>query len=400
MSQVTHAVEFVVVPVPSTGGAGEFRQSMRPHPLVYQELPHEPHFGLYNGRLRSLSYAIGDKDALYWKLRREVMMAHTGERPTEVHGPEAEAMLNRVFTRDVSKVRVGRCSYQIACYPDGGFMMDGVLIRLAHDRFWYVQSDGDFYSWLRAQAQGFDVTVFDPDIWVSQVQGPRSMDVLAAVADDGMPEPFRYFDSAEIRIGGYPVIVTRTGFTNELGWEFYLDPSVDAPFIGERIMQVGQAFGMQTTPAEVTNARRLEGGLMFAGTDFDEHVTPFDAGFEKLVEFDSGDFIGREALENADRRQRIWGLICQGGEPRRGASVTLDSIEVGHVTSSAWSPTLQCGIAIVRMHEPLLGPAAELSVLCTDGEVRVIYLCELPFYDPQGDIRTGRSVEIPDIVNG
>ncbi len=399
MSHHDLAVEFVVVPVPSTGGAGEFRQSMRPHPLVYQELPHEPHFGLYNGRLRSLSYAHGDPNELYWRLRRQVMMAHTGERPTEIRGPQAEAMLNRVFTRDVSKVRIGRCSYQIACYPDGGFMMDGVLIRLAPDRFWYVQSDGDFYSWLRAQVQDFEVEVFDPEIWVSQVQGPRSLDVLAAAADNGLPEPFRYFDSAQIHIDGYPVVITRTGFTNELGWEFYLEPGVDAVRIGERIMEAGRPYGMQTTPAEVTNARRLEGGLMFAGTDFDEHVTPFDAGFEKLVEFDSGDFIGRSALEVADRRQRIWGISCAEGEPRRGGALTLDSVPVGYVTSSAWSPTLQCGIGIARLSEPLLGPGAELMVTCTDGETRLAQLCELPFYDPQGDIRTGRSAEIPDIVS-
>jgi len=104
------------------------------------------------------------------------MLAHTGELATEIRGPGAEAFLDRVFTRNVAKVRVGRCSYQIACYPDGGVIMDGVLVRLATDRFWYVQSDGEFYGWLRAQAQGFDVEVFNPQVWVSQVQGPRSLD--------------------------------------------------------------------------------------------------------------------------------------------------------------------------------------------------------------------------------
>ena len=136
----SHHVEFVVTPVTSTGGAREFRQSMVPHPLVHQELPHEPHFGIYNGRLRSISYAKGSADDIYWRLRRSVMLSHTGELPTEIRGPDAEAMLDRVFTRSVGKVRVGRCSYQIACYPDGGVAMDGVLIRLEADRFWYVQS--------------------------------------------------------------------------------------------------------------------------------------------------------------------------------------------------------------------------------------------------------------------
>ena len=93
----SHHAEFVVTPVTSTGGAREFRQSMVPHPLVHQELPHEPHFGIYNGRLRSLSYAKGSADDIYWRLRRSVMLSHTGELPTEIRGPDAEAMLDRVF---------------------------------------------------------------------------------------------------------------------------------------------------------------------------------------------------------------------------------------------------------------------------------------------------------------
>jgi aminomethyltransferase len=162
MSGSTDNVEFVVKAVTNTGGASEFRQSMLPHPLVYQELPHDPQFGIYNGRLRALSYTHGDMETLYWRLRRQVMLSHTGELATEIAGPDAVAMLERVFTRSISNIKVGRCSYQIACYDDGGIMMDGVLMRLDSDRFWYVQSDGEFYSWLRAQARGFDVKVFYP----------------------------------------------------------------------------------------------------------------------------------------------------------------------------------------------------------------------------------------------
>ncbi|PQM62993.1 MAG: aminomethyltransferase [Actinomycetales bacterium] len=392
----SHHAEFVVTPVTSTGGAREFRQSMVPHPLVHQELPHEPHFGIYNGRLRSISYARGSADDIYWRLRRSVMLSHTGELPTEIRGPDAEAMLDRVFTRSVGKVRVGRCSYQIACYPDGGVAMDGVLIRLEADRFWYVQSDGEFYGWLRAQATGFDVEVFHPDVWVSQVQGPRSLDVLAAVADDGLPEPFNYFDAARVRIGGEPILVTRTGFTSELGWEFYLEPHSDIQSIGKLIWDAGRRYDMDTTPAEVTNARRIEGGLLFAGSDFDETVTPFEVGFEGLVDFAKGDFIGRCALEAADRRCRTWGLTCAEGTPRHGRTLTGASSQVGRVTSSAWSPTLQCGIAIIRLDDPELGTGAKLDVECTDGVVRTATVCELPMYDKAGDIPRGRAADSPE----
>ncbi|HEY7823394.1 MAG TPA: aminomethyltransferase family protein [Acidimicrobiia bacterium] len=396
LNQEVGSVEFVITPVTSTGGAVEFRQSMVPHPLVYQELAHEPHFGIYNGRLRSLSYRNGDANELYWRLRRQVMLSHTGELPTEIRGPQAAQMLDRVFTRDVHKVRVGRCSYQIACYPDGGAMMDGVLIRLEDQRFWYVQSDGEFYGWLRAQAQDFDVEVFNPHVWVSQVQGPRSLDVLDAVADEGLPEPFRYFDMARIHIDGQPVVITRTGFTSELGWEFYLEPHVDAVAIGERIMEAGRAYEMDTTPAEVTNARRIEGGLLFAGTDFDESVTPFEAGFATLVDEDKGEFIGRAALQEADRRCRTWGLVCAEGTPQHGRTLFQEFREIGRVTSSAWSPTMQCGIAIVRLDDPALGPNSEVEVVCADGTRQLATVTDLPLYDKAGDIPRGRATDTPE----
>lgn len=393
-------VQFVVKPVPTTGGASEFRQSMAPHPLVHQELPHDPAFGIYNRRLRSLYYGKADMQDLYWRLRRQVMVSHTGELPTEIRGPDAEALLERVFTRSVARVRVGRCSYQIACYPNGGTIMDGVLMRLAPDRFWYAQGDGEFYGWLRAQAEGLDVEVFDPGVWVSQVQGPRSLDVLQQVADDGLPERFRYFDMAEIRIGGQPIVISRTGFTNELGWEFYLEPGVDTRAIGERIMEAGAAHGIHTMPAEVTNARRIEGGLLFIGTDFGEGVTPFEAGLGSLVDLDKGDFIGREALGAADRRSRTWGAKCADGTPRHGDTLRLDGASAGRVTSSAWSPYLQCGVAIVRLNDPDAGPGTTLEVACTDGRTHVAEVCELPFYDRAGDIPRGRATELPSIPAG
>lgn len=400
MIRATSNIEFVVKAVPFGGGATEFQQSMAPHPLIYQELPYDPKFGVYNRRLRSLAYANTDTRDLYWRLRRQVMVSHTGELALEIRGPDAEALLERVFTRSIAKVRVGRASYQIACYPDGGTIMDGVLMRLASDRFWYVQGDGEFYSWLRAQAVGFDVEIFDPHVWVSQVQGPRSLDVLEAVADEGLPEPFRYFDMAEIHIDGQRVIITRTGFTNELGWEFYLEPEVDAAAIGDRIMFAGQEWGIHTTPAEVTNARRIEGGLLFVGTDFDEDTTPFDIGLGALVDLGKGDFVGREALEAADRRNRTWGLKVDGGTPCHGNSVYIEDENAGRVTSSAWSPTLQCGIAFVRLDDREQGPGTELDVACMDGQMHRGEVCELPFYDRAGDIPRGRATELPEIPAG
>ena len=389
--------EFVVKPVASGGGPSEFRQSMTPHPLVYQELPHDPYFGIYNRRLRSLEYGNVSSEDLYWRLRRQVGLAHTGELATEIRGPDAEVMLNRVFTRDVSRVRVGRCSYQLACFTDGGMIMDGILLRLAPDRFWYAQGDGEFPVWLRAHTEGFAVEVFDANVWISQVQGPRSMDVLAQASDEGMPEHFRYFDLAHIHIGGQPVVISRTGFTNELGWEFYFGSDVDADVIGERILKAGEPHNIHTIPAAATNARRIEAGLLFAGTDFDDSLTPFAAGLGELVDLEKADFIGKAALAQADKNQRTWGLQCAGGVARHGNTLSLNGETVGRVCSSAWSPYLQCGVAIARLKDPALGPGTEVQVDCVDGQARDGEVCELPMYDRAGEITRGKCTEVPEI---
>jgi glycine cleavage system aminomethyltransferase T len=387
--------EFVVMPVPGDGGPSEFRQSMAPHPLIHQELPHAPRFGVYNRRLRSLTYETVRAEDIYWRLRRHVVLAHTGELATEIRGPDAEALLDRVFTRDVTSQRVGRCSYQIACFADGGMIMDGVLLRLAPDRFWYAQGDGEFPLWLRAQAEGFDVEVFDPGVWISQVQGPRSMDVLAQAADEGMPEPFRYFDLAEVRIGGQPVVISRTGFTNELGWEFYLGSDADAEMIGERILTAGEAHRIHTIPAAAVSPRRIEAGLLFSGTDFDAEVTPFAAGLGAMVDLGKRDFIGKAALRQADQRRRTWGLQCDGGVARHGNTLTRDGESAGKVCSSAWSPYLRCGVAIVRLHDAELGPGSTLDVQCTDGRTRSAVISELPMYDADREIPRGMREDIP-----
>ena len=271
----------------------ELALPMAAHPLMYQELAHDPEYQLYNGRLTPVRFADISTDEMYRKVRRQVILRHAGELPIEFVGPDAERLVNRVFPRDVSKVRVGRCSYQFACYHDGGMINYGVMLRFAPNRFWMAQANGDLFSWYRARSSDLGVEVRDPDVRVSQVQGPRSLDVLAAVVDGDPPEPFRYFDIAEVSIASQPVVITRSGFTNELGWEFYLGPDIDREAVGDRILEVGRAFGMIITCAQVFRASRIEAGLLNTEADFDSTVTPFDVGLGRFVDLAMGDFIGK-----------------------------------------------------------------------------------------------------------
>lgn len=395
MTILERDMRFAVLPLGSDlDRTSEFGLTMRPHPLAHQELAYDPSYTIYNRRLTAMSMGAIPADEAYWRLRRHAILRHTAELPIEIRGPEAERLLNLLFTRDVAKTKVGRCSYQIACGDDGGMMLDGILVRLAEDRFWYGQADGDLRDWMRAHARGMDVEVVDPDVWISQVQGPESMKVLAAAIDGPYPDRFRYFDAARVSIAGQEVVITRSGFTNELGWEIYLGPEIDVDAVGARLLEAGAPYGM--TPVAIGGARRIEAGLLNAGTDFDGAVTPFAAGLGAMVDLAKPDFIGKAALAAADRRTRTWGLRVPGGTARIGEALTRGGAPAGRVCSSAWSPYQGCGVAIVRLADPEPGPGTALEVACRDGETRDAEVCALPMYDAERKIPRGLLVDIPE----
>ena len=376
----------------------ELARTMAPHPLIHQEMPYDPTYFVYNRRLATASLNNLSADEVYWRVRQNVILRHTGELPLEIRGQDAERLLNHVFTRDIGKNRVGRCSYQFACYDHGGMITDGVLARLAEDRFWYGQADGDLFSWLLANARGLNVEVFDPGIWVSQVQGPNSFKVLTASVDGDLPRPFNYFDLAEVTIAGQPVVLTRSGFTNELGWEFYLLPGTDIDAVGARILEAGKPFDMTPTSADAFRTRRIEAGLLNAGSDFNERTTPFDVGLGHMLDFDKSEFCGRNALLQADHRCRTWGLRTQGGVAQIGRTLKSNGLDVGVVCSSAWSPFQQCGVAIVRLDDADAGPGFDFEVVCTDDEIRKARTCTTPMYDEKREIPRGLKGDIPEMA--
>jgi len=330
-------------------GAG-WDYSLSRHPYHEIERPLGPHYCVYNRRLMACCFDDRSTVDGYWLLRQNVAVLNTGEFPLQFRGPDAERLLDKLFTKDITKVRVGRCGYGLACYEDGGLLVDGILLRLEDDCFWYAQADGDFYSWARAHAVGMDVEISDPEVYVSQAQGPKALDFLAAACDDGMPEPFGYFGIARVMLGGQEVVITRTGYTNELGWEYYTEPHHDAEALWKHLSTVGRDFGLEIFGLDAMHIRRIEAGILNAGSDFDYTTTPYDVGLGKFVDEDKDDFVGKEALAKASRQTRLHGVQCDA-EPHIGATVRIDGVDAGHVTAGAISPYLKHGIGIVRMNK-------------------------------------------------
>ena len=365
------------------------------HPYHEIERPLGPHYCVYNRRLMACCFDQRPLVEGYWKLRRQAGVLHTGELPLQFEGPDAERLLDKLFTKDITRLKTGRCAYGLACYEDGGLLVDGVLLRLADDCFWYAQADGDFYSWARAHAVGMDVAITDPGVYVSQVQGPEALKVLAAACDDGMPQPFGYFAIARVRMGGQEVVITRTGYTNELGFEYYTEPRHDAEALWRHLEAAGKPFGMDLVGLDPMNIRRIEAGILNAGSDFDHTTTPWDIGLDQFVDTGKGDFIGKAALEKAPRGKRLTGIRCEA-EPHIGAEVRIDGKAAGRVTAGAISPYLKHGVGIALMDAAGHAEGTHVSIGCIDGGFHDGELVEMPFYDKLAEIPRGKRTDVPE----
>ena len=373
----------------------ELARTLAIHPLTYQELPYDPEYSQYAGRLTTEKLNNATPDEQYWKTRKEIILRHTGEHPYEISGPDALNLLQKIFPRDISKVRKGRCSYQFACYHDGGMITDGLLLRIEEDKFWFAQADGEMFTWYKANAQNLDVKISEPNVWVSQIQGPLSMELLDHLLKEKISNRWKYFDWEEVIIANEKVIISRTGFTNELGWEIYFRPENNTEAVGDLILEEGKKMGMIITATPSFRGRRIEAGLLSAGQDFTKDTNPFSVGLGRFVDLEKKDFIGKSALINSDKKCKTWGIRVVEGVAKKGETISLNNKIIGKVTSSTWSPYQVCGVGIVHMQDSEYKPGLVVDVDCVDGKSHKAQLCELPMYDPKGEIVRGLKKDIP-----
>ena len=396
MNKILNKYRFTVKPSISEGeSALELARTIGLHPLTYQELPFNPEYSIYAGRLTPEKLSNATADEMYWKIRQELIFRHTGEHPYEISGPDALNFLQKIFPRDISKIKIGRCSYQFACYHDGGMITDGILLRIDQNKYWFAQAEGDMFSWYKAQAEGLNVKIYEPNVWVSQVQGPRSMELLDLLTKTNISSNWKYFDWKEVNISGEKTIISRSGFSNELGWEIYFRPENNIEKLGDLILEEGSKMGMIITATPVFRCRRIEAGLLSAGQDFTNKTNPYSVGLGRFIDIYKENFIGKEALLKANKKCLTWGIRVDGGTAIRGKSLKINSKVVGEVTSSTWSPYQVCGVGIVHMQDSNYGPGTLLDVDCTNGKIHKGELCKLPMYDVKGEIVRGINNDIP-----
>ena len=345
---------------------------------------------LYNHMLIPTFY--DDDEDEYWHLLKHVTLWDVAvERQVEITGPDATAFTQLLTCRDLSKCEVGQCKYAPLIAPDGGIVNDPILLRLGRDHFWLSLADSDALLYAKGvQAlAGLEVTVQEPDVSPLQVQGPKSKPLIRDLFGDEVVN-LRYYRCIESDLHGIPVVVSRTGWTGEVGYEIYLRDSSRGLDLWDRVMEAGRPHEIRAiAPSE---QRRIEAGIFNYGSDMTIENNPFEiTGMERLVEF-SADFIGRATLERIavqGVRRKLVGVEF-GGEPFRMWledfwPVVRDGTAVGRLTSAGRSFRLEKNIGYAWVPAELAEPGTELELQSPDGLVPAM-TAALPFLDPGKDI--------------
>ena len=354
-------------------------------------------YGVYAERFYPISLG-NDVEEMYWNLRRKAVMYDVPEKPIQIEGPDAGKFLDKIFSRRISTMKVGRGKYAIACYDDGGIFIDGVFFRLEENKFWYVQPDGPLETWLKAHQYGFDVKITDPSSRVIQVQGPASKEILSNLTNGSINDDFKYYHSGYFEIADQKVYISRTGWTAELGYEIYsLAGNTDYKKLWNTIIEVGSPLGLQLDGILSMEMRRIEGGILDSNTDFDFSMNPYEAGLGSLVDLDKDDFIGKKSLEAYNQKdlKRLFGLISDNPLKYKSDVYLPDDKSVGYLPASTWSPTLKKFIAYVRFKFSDDWTKEKVKAISQDDSHVECEVVELPFYDKDKLIPRGKDTTIP-----
>jgi len=336
---------------------------------------------------------FGNPEQNFWNLVNEAILCDVAvERQVEITGPDAAKFVQTLTCRDLSKMAVGQCKYILITNAEGCILNDPILLRLAENHFWISLADSDILLWAQGVAvhAGMDVQIGEPDVSPLQLQGPNSGLIMQELFGESIMD-LKYYWLREVELDGIPMIVSRTGWSSELGYELYLRDGSKGDQLWERIMAAGKNHGLK--PGHTSSIRRIEGGMLSYHADADNKTNPYELGFDRLVNLDmDADFIGKAALtrikEEGAKRKQI-GLIIDC-DPLTGPNTTFwaikqGGVEIGKVTSAVYSPRLKQNIALALVAADAAVLGAEVDVVTKAG-VSKATVVERPFYDPKKQI--------------
>ena len=340
---------------------------------------------------------FGDPEQNFHNLINKAILCDVSvERQVEITGPDAYKFVQLLTPRDLTKLSIGQCKYVLIVNNEGGILNDPVLLRLGENHFWLSLGDSDILLWAQGVAvnSGLDVKINEPDVSPLQLQGPNSAKIMQNLFGDEILD-LKYYWLRKIELENIPLVVSRTGWSSEFGYELFLRDGSKGDLLWEKIMAAGKDFGLK--PGHTSSIRRIEGAMLSYHADADIHTNPFEVGLDRLVSFDTDiDYVGKEALKKIKtegiKRKQI-GLILDC-DPLKGPNTTFweiikDNKIIGKVTSAVYSPRLKKNIAlaIISIGESKIGNIIDVK---TSSSVIKGTIVEKPFFDPKKKIASGK----------
>ncbi len=366
--------------------------------------------GLYANRCFPISWG-DDPDLGYRILRTKSALFDCPHRPVEINGPDALSFLEKILTRSVTDLKIGRARYVLACQMDGGILMDGVIMRLTENCYWFAKADGEFDRWLEAHSIGYNLNIKDPNSRILQIQGPTSLEVMQKVTNGALTEAFGYYNIGWFEINGEKLLVSRSGFTGERGYEIYTKGTeTKLEELWDILVSAGEEYGLTPLPLQVMDIRRIEAGIRNNRTDLNESMTPYEAGLGAFVDLQKGDFFGRDALRNAKRNNCFFGFKgrnigvadasvssdLMANTSLDEAVISFNDVVVGRVTAVAFSPYFNGLIGNVFLFSRGDWLGKKVIVQSDGKDICQVELCETPFYDKDKLIPRGLDKATPE----
>ena len=332
---------------------------------------------------------FGSPEKNFWNLIETAILCDVAvERQVQITGKDASKFVQLLTPRNLRNMAVGQCKYILITNSDGGIINDPILLRLEENKYWISLADSDVLLWAQGVAvnTNFDVKICEPDVSPLQLQGPRSQDILAKLIGEDIRD-LKYYWLRKVNLQGIDLIISRTGWSSELGYEIYLQDNSHGNELWEMIMSAGNCFGLK--PGHTSTIRRIEGGMLSYHADMDINTNPFELGLDRLVDLNGPyNFIGKTALEHIKQsgvtRKQV-GLIIDG-EPllmpnTKFWPVSIDGKKIGKVTSAVYSPRLEknLALAMVETRYDGIGRAFKVEI---QGQLRDAQTTKKPFYDP------------------
>ena len=332
---------------------------------------------------------FGDPEQNFWNLINEAILCDVAvERQVQVKGPDASKFVQMMTPRDLSNMKVGQCKYVILTNQFGGILNDPVMLRVEEDCYWFSLADSDILFW----AQGlnvnlkYDVEITEPDVSPIQLQGPKSKDIMVKIFGNEILE-LKYYWFKKFTLGNINLLISRTGWSSEFGYEMFLLKTSDGDELYETLMQEGKELGLH--PGHTSTIRRIEGGMLSYHSDMDINTNPLELGLDKFIDLDGAfDFVGKDALieikKSGIQRKQV-GLIIEceklKGPNTKKWDIYKNQQYVGQVTSAVYSPRLEKNIAlaIVDIEYSDIDTSLKIKI---DHEMVDAIITKKPFFDP------------------